>query len=35
MTIFGGGIGCTHEFIGISIMIFGFIMIAYGVKNRN
>lgn len=35
LVIFGGSIGYTHEFIGIIIMIFGFIMIAYGVKNRD
>lgn len=34
LVIFGGGVGITHQFIGIIIIIFGFIMIAYGVKSR-
>lgn len=35
LVLFGGGIGYTHELIGMGIIILGFIMIVYGVKNRN
>nr|WP_155401933.1 hypothetical protein [Methanosarcina mazei] len=35
LVMFGGGVGFTHQFTGVIIIIFGFIMIAYGVKNRD
>lgn len=35
LVIIGGVIGYTHQFFGICVMIFGFIMVAYGVKNWN